>query len=387
MSAMPDQPSTTPDRAQVYAALDRILDPKSGQGLMRAGLVRGLTLGPGRAGFMMEVSAADARLYAPVRDEAEAALRAIPGVERAQVVLTAEAQHGHGHAHAHADRAQAPARGARLSDAALDQGRRPAPVPAGRPAHVRAVVAVASGKGGVGKSTVAVNLACALSSLGLRTGLLDADIYGPSAPLMLGLEGSPEVDEEKRLLPKDAFGVKAMSIGLIVKAEQAMIWRGPMASQALTQMLTETRWGSAEAPLDVLVVDLPPGTGDVQLTLVQRTQIDGVVVVSTPQEAALADVRRAAAMFAKVSTPILGIVENMAYFPDPATGAPIEIFGRGGARAEAERTGLPFLGEIPIDVELRKGADAGRPLVATAPDSATSKAFLSLAEKVRDRVL
>ena len=386
---MSDQPSTTPDRAQVYAALDRILDPKSGQGLMRAGLVRGLTLGPGRAGFMMEVSAADARLYAPVRDEAEAALRAMPGVERAQVVLTAEAQHGHAHAHAHAHAApaQAPARGARLSDAALDQGRRPAPVPAGRPANVRAVVAVASGKGGVGKSTVAVNLACALSRLGLRTGLLDADIYGPSTPLMLGLEGSPEVDEEKRLLPKDAFGVKAMSIGLIVKAEQAMIWRGPMASQALTQMLTETRWGSAEAPLDVLVVDLPPGTGDVQLTLVQRTQIDGVVVVSTPQEAALADVRRAAAMFAKVSTPILGIVENMAYFPDPATGAPIEIFGRGGARAEAERTGLPFLGEIPIDVELRKGADTGRPLVATAPDSATSKAFLGLAEKIRDRVL
>ena len=392
MNAMSDQPAT-PDRTQVYAALDRILDPKSGQGLMRAGLVRGLTLGPGRAGFMMEVSAADARLYAPVRDEAEAALRALPGVERAQVVLTAEAQHGHahghgdGHGHAHARPAQPPARGARLSDAALDQGRRPAPVPAGRPANVRAVVAVASGKGGVGKSTVAVNLACALSSLGLRVGLLDADIYGPSAPLMLGLEGSPEVDEEKRLLPKDAFGVKAMSIGLMVNAEQAMIWRGPMASQALTQMLTETRWGSADAPLDVLIVDLPPGTGDVQLTLVQRTPIDGAVVVSTPQEAALADVRRAGAMFAKVSTPILGIVENMAYFPDPATGAPIEIFGRGGARAEAERTGLPFLGEIPIDVELRKGADAGRPLVAAAPESATAKAFLSLAEKVRDRVL
>ena len=386
MNAMSD-PSATPDRAQVYAALDRILDPKSGQGLMRAGLVRGLTLGPGRAGFMMEVSAADARLYAPVRDEAEAALRAIVGVERAQVVLTAEAQQGHGHGHDHAHAHPAPARGARLSDAALDQGRPSAPVPAGRPENVRAVVAVASGKGGVGKSTVAVNLACALSRLGLRTGLLDADIYGPSAPLMLGLEGSPEVDEEKRLLPKDAYGVKAISIGLLVKAEQAMIWRGPMAAQALTQMLTQTRWATAEAPLDVLVVDLPPGTGDVQLTLVQRTQIDGAVIVSTPQEAALADVRRAAAMFAKVSTPILGIVENMAYFPDPATGAPIEIFGRGGARAEAERTGLPFLGEIPIDVELRKGADAGRPLVAVAPDSETSKAFLSLAEKVRDRVL
>ena len=388
MNAMSNQPAT-PDRAQVYAALDRILDPKSGQGLMRAGLVRGLTLGPGRAGFMMEVSAADARVYAPVREEAEAALRAIPGVERAQVVLTAEAQghsHNHGHAHAHA----APAGGARLSDAALDQGRRAAPVPAGRPAHVRAVVAVGSGKGGVGKSTVAVNLACALSSLGLRTGLLDADIYGPSAPLMLGLEGSPEVEhvgEEKWLLPKLAFGLKAMSIGLMVDAERALIWRGPMATQALTQMLTQTKWGTEAEPLDVLVVDLPPGTGDVQLTLVQKTKLDGAVIVSTPQEAALADVRRAAAMFAKLSTPVFGIVENMAYFPDPSTGAPIEIFGRGGARAEAERTGLPFLGEVPIDMELRKGADAGRPLVAVAPDSATSKAFLGLAEKVRDRVL
>jgi ATP-binding protein involved in chromosome partitioning len=173
----------------------------------------------------------------------------------------------------------------------------------------------------------------------------------------------------------------------MIDAERAMIWRGPMATQALTQMLTQTEWGTEDEPLDVLVVDLPPGTGDVQLTLVQKTKVDGAVVVSTPQEAALADVRRANAMFAKVNTPVLGLVENMAYFPNPATGEPIEIFGRGGARAEAERTGLAFLGEIPIDVELRKGCDEGRPLVATAPDSATAKAFLNLAEKVRDRVL
>jgi ATP-binding protein involved in chromosome partitioning len=381
MSAMSD-PTSAPDRNAVYAALDAVTDPKSGQGLMKAGLVRGLTLAPGRAGFMLEVGAQDAALYAPVRDQAEAALRALPGVERAQVVLTAEARPAHGHGHGHA-----PARGARLSDAAVDQQRRAAPVPAGRPEHVRAVVAVASGKGGVGKSTVAVNLACALAQLGLRAGLLDADIYGPSAPLMLGLEGAPEIDQDKKILPKPAFGVKAMSIGLMVNAEQAMIWRGPMATQALSQMLLETRWGSADEPLDVLVVDLPPGTGDVQLTLVQKTKIDGAVIVSTPQEAALADVRRAATMFAKVSTPVLGLVENMAYFPDPATGAPIEIFGRGGARAEAERTGLPFLGELPIDIDLRKGADAGRPLTAVSPDSATAKAFLGLAEKVRDRVL
>lgn len=373
----------TPDRAEVYSALDRILDPKSGQGLMKSGLVRGLTIGPGRAGFMMEVDAADARLYAPVRDEAEAALKAIPGVERAQVVLTAEAHHGHGHGHPPQAR-PGQRGGARLSDEALSEGRRAAPVPQGRPANVKAVVAVASGKGGVGKSTVAVNLACAFQRLGLRAGLLDADIYGPSAPLMLGLEGAPEVSEDKRLLPRTAFGIKAMSIGLMVNAEQAMIWRGPMASQALTQMLNETAWGSEADPLDVLVVDLPPGTGDVQLTLVQRTKIDGAVVVSTPQEAALADVRRAATMFAKVQVPVFGIIENMAYFPDPNTGQPIEIFGRGGARAEAERLGLAFLGEVPIDLELRKGGDEGRPLTATAPDSATAKAFLGLAEKVRD---
>jgi ATP-binding protein involved in chromosome partitioning len=313
-----------------------------------------------------------------VRDRAEAALRALPGVEQAQVVLTAEARGGHGHA---------PQRGARLSDAAVDQGRRAAPVPAGRPENVRAVVAVASGKGGVGKSTVAVNLACALARIGLRAGLLDADIYGPSAPLMLGLEGAPAIDENKKILPKTAFGLQAMSIGLMVNAEQAMIWRGPMATQALSQMLLETRWGTDEAPLDVLVVDLPPGTGDVQLTLVQKTKIDAAVIVSTPQEVALADVRRAATMFAKVSTPVAGLVENMAYFPDPTTGAPIAIFGRGGARAEAERVGMPFLAEIPIDIALREGADAGRPLVATTPDCSTSQAFIGLAEKVRDRVL
>ena len=372
--------TAAPDRSAVYAALDGIADPKSGAGLMQSGLVRGLTLAPGRAGFMIEVSAEEAALYAPVRDAAEAALLAIPGMERAQVVLTAEARHGHAQ--------HAAPRGAKLTDAAMTD-RRPAPVAAGRPEHVRAVVVVASGKGGVGKSTVAVNLACALANLGLRAGLLDADIYGPSAPLMLGLEGSLEVDDEKKFLPKTRFGLKAMSIGLIVPPERAMIWRGPIASRALSQMLLDTRWGTAEAPLDVLVVDLPPGTGDIHLEITQKTQIDGAVVVSTPQEAALADARRAAAMFATLPRPVtvLGLIENMAFFPDPSTGEPIEIFGRGGVRAEAERLGLPFLGELPIDMELRKGCDAGRPLVATSPDSETAKAFLSLAEKVRDKVL
>ena len=360
----------TPDRNAVLPALDTVVDPKSGQGLAAAGLARGLAIGPGRAGFMLEVPREDAALYAPVRELAERALAGVPGVERAQVVLTAESAP-----------AQPRARGARLSEQALDQGRPKAPVPVGRPEHVRAVLAVASGKGGVGKSTVSVNLACALAARGLRVGLLDADVYGPSAPVMLGLKGAPEYRDGK-MVPHEAWGLKANSVGLLVDADQAMIWRGPMASQALTQLLSETRWGTEERPLDVLVVDLPPGTGDVQLTLVQKTRLDGAVIVSTPQEVALADARRAVAMFGKIGTPVLGLVENMAFFPDPSTGAPIEIFGRGGARAEAERLGAPFLGEIPIDPALRQGADQGRPLVATAPESATARAFAEIAERV-----
>jgi ATP-binding protein involved in chromosome partitioning len=363
-----------PDKAAVLAALNRVRDPKSGAGLIDAGLVRGLTLREGRAGFMLEPAAADAALYAPVRSAAEAALLAVPGVRTAQVVLTAETRPP--------GRGPGGPRGARLSEAAIDQTKgRPAPVPTARPEHVRKVLAVASGKGGVGKSTVAVNLACALAARGLRVGLLDADVYGPSAPTMLGLSGAPPYEDGK-MRPHAAWGLKAMSIGLLVDSDKALVWRGPMASQALTQMLIETRWGSADAPLDVLVVDLPPGTGDVQLTLVQKTLIDGAVVVSTPQEVALADARRAVAMFGKTGTAVLGVVENMSFFPDPNTGAPIEIFGRGGARNEAGRLGVPFLGEIPIDPALRAGADAGRPLFAVAPEADVSRAFAGVAAEV-----
>ncbi len=281
----------------------------------------------------------------------------------------------------------APARSAKLSEAAVNQTRAKAPVPQGRPAHVRKVIAVASGKGGVGKSTVAVNLACALAAQGLNAGLLDADVYGPSAPTMLGVSDAPEYGEDKKLVPKAAWGLKMMSIGLLVGADQAMIWRGPMATQALSQMLGETRWGTEEAPLDVLVVDLPPGTGDVQLTLVQRTKLDGVVVVSTPQEVALADARRAVRMFGKLPdpAPILGVVENMAYFAD-SSGAEIPIFGRGGAKAEAERLGVPFLGEVPIELAIREGGDAGRPIVAADANSAGAKAFAAIASAVRKRL-
>jgi ATP-binding protein involved in chromosome partitioning len=251
--------------------------------------------------------------------------------------------------------------------------------PAERLAGVKRVIAVASGKGGVGKSTVAVNLACAFARLGFRTGLLDADIYGPSVPRMVGADQAPAFEGGK-LEPIFAWDLALMSIGFLVDESRAMIWRGPMASRALAQMIADVRW-DARGTLDLLIVDLPPGTGDVHLTLVQKLCVDGVVIVSTPSEVALADARRAHAMFGKVNppVPVLGLIENMAYFPDPATGAPLAIFGHGEARAEAARLEVPFLGEIPIDIALRLGGDTGRPLVATHLQSAVAQAFVGIA--------
>jgi ATP-binding protein involved in chromosome partitioning len=325
------------DRAAVEAVLNAIPDPATGQGLIASGVAKGLTVAADRAGFVIEVPAAAVAAYAPVRDTAEAALKAMPGMARVSVVLTAEA---------------APAaRKASLSKEAVDQTRPRAPVPTDRPAHVRRVLAIASGKGGVGKSTVSVNLAAAFARAGLSTGILDADVHGPSLPTMLGLSGKPDY-RDGMMEPHLAHGLKAMSVGLLTKAEDAMVWRGPMASQALTQMLTQTRWGTAEALLDILVVDLPPGTGDVQLTLIQKTPLDGAVIVSTPQEVALADARRAYALFERVNVPTLGVIENMSG----------EIFGRGGAEAEADRLGAPYLGDLPLDSRLRQAADAGRPV-------------------------
>ena len=381
-----------PDRTAILEALDRVVDPKSGKGLTSAGLVRGLVLRGGRVAFMLEVAPADIDLYRVVRDRAEAALADTDGVETAQVVLTTELQ---------SPSAPSAPRGAPMPDLKVSP-RRPLPgetpparrariaedpgaalhpmVDAERPPHVRKVIAVASGKGGVGKSTVSVNLAAAFAALGKRVGLLDADIYGPSAPTMLGVDGDPTFDAEKRLNPMEAWGVKVMSIGFIVEPGTANIWRGPMASSALRSLMN-SNWGTEAEPLDVLVIDLPPGTGDIQLTLVQKLKMDGVVIVSTPQEIALIDARRAAQMFDKTGAPILGVVENMAYFAD-STGARIPIFGTGGARAEAEKLGVPLLAEIPIEVALREACDAGRPLVATHPESPAAQAFLDLARRL-----
>jgi ATP-binding protein involved in chromosome partitioning len=382
---------STPDRAAVLAALDRVRDPKSGRGLAAAGLVQALVVGPDRAGFMIEVAAADAALYAPVRDEAEAVLRKVSGAGKVQVVLTASAGPAGpaGGTGASAERPPDPGivrvrRGARLSPQAQAQMSPAQPTAALKPANVRHVVAVASAKGGVGKSTVALNLAVAMAMLGRRVGLLDADVYGPSIPRMSGLDAEPELNAERKLVPLEAWGLKIMSIGFLVDEGAPMIWRGPIASSALNQMLNDVAWASEAAPMDVLVIDMPPGTGDVQLTLAQRVALSGAVVVSTPQEVALIDVRRGVAMFEKTHVPILGVVENMAYFPDPSTGEPIPIFGRGGAKTTAEALGAPFLGEIPIEVALRQACDDGRPFVAAGGDSAASKAFLAIAECVLD---
>ncbi len=286
----------------------------------------------------------------PLRAAVEARLKSLPGVTQAYVVLTAEKPDA-----------------ATLASAGKGQGL----------AQVKHIIAVASGKGGVGKSTVAVNLALALLASGLKVGLLDADIYGPSVPRLLGLVGKPEADGQM-LRPKQAFGLKAMSIGLLVDQDTAMIWRGPMATSALMQMMTDVDWG----PLDVLVLDLPPGTGDIQLTLAQRAKLAGAVIVSTPQDIALIDARKAIGMFGKVSVPILGLVENMSYFLCPTCGAQADIFGHGGAERTAHEFGVAYLGAVPLHMDIRATSDAGTPVVATQPQSAHAQAFMAIAGQV-----
>jgi ATP-binding protein involved in chromosome partitioning len=344
----------------VLAALARVIDPESGRDVVSSGLISGLTVREGQVGFALEVEPAAARAKEPLRQAAEQAVKDLPGVTRAMVVLTAEKPPEASAA------ARTPAADPKSADAKTNGM-----------AGVKQVIAVASGKGGVGKSTVAVNLALSLSALGLKVGLLDADIYGPSVPRMLGLAGRPD-STGLMLHPMEAYGLKAMSIGLLVDPDTAMIWRGPMATSALQQMMTDVAWGA----LDLLVVDMPPGTGDIQLTMAQRVPLAGAVVVSTPQDIALIDARKGIAMFKKVNVPILGLVENMSFFICPSCGTRSDIFGHGGARETAETLGVPFLGEVPLHMAIRETSDDGRPIVATAISSPQASAFLEIAGQV-----
>lgn len=353
----------------ILRALELVKLPASGQSLAASGRIGDILIDGGKVIFAIGIDATEANAMEPVRKAAESAVGGIPGVTQVLVGLTADKAPG-----------RAPSQAAEARRQAHGQPGPGGPVPkaAGIPG-VKQIIAVASGKGGVGKSTTTANLAVGLATLGLKVGVLDADIYGPSVPKIFGITGKPRLVSGRTLAPMEAYGLKIMSIGFLIDEETPMIWRGPMVISAITQMLREVAWGE----LDVLVVDMPPGTGDAQLTMAQQTPLAGAVIVSTPQDLALLDARRGVAMFKKVEVPILGIVENMSYFICPECGHRSDIFAHGGARHEAERLGVPFLGEIPLAMPIRETSDGGRPIVASDPDSAHAKAYVALARQVK----
>ncbi|MEI9888535.1 MAG: Mrp/NBP35 family ATP-binding protein [Rhizomicrobium sp.] len=356
-------------RDDVLRALDGIIDPASGRSVVQQDMIQGLVIRDGNIGFAVEVDPARGATAEPLRKACEDAVAALAGVLSVTAVLTAH-QGAAPKPHQHA--AATPSGGAH-------QHARPRaePAPAMGLPGVAAVIAVASGKGGVGKSTVAANLAIALGQLGLKVGLLDADIYGPSVPRLFDIRDKPRTDG-KKIIPIEKYGIKIMSLGFLIREDEAVVWRGPMVQSALTQMLNDSTW----APLDVLVLDMPPGTGDAQLTISQRVPLRGAVIVSTPQDIALIDARKGIAMFEKTKVPVLGIVENMSTFICPNCGHESHIFGHGGARAEARRMGVPFLGEIPLVPVIRETSDAGRPIVVHLPDSKEAQAFRAVAKEV-----
>jgi len=357
----------------VLAALGKVSSP-DGKPLPATGTLSDVIATDGKVFFSITVDAGEVKRWEPVRERAEAAVRATPGVSSALVALTGERAPGAGPASAPPRRPAA----AQQGGARPQPGGHAAPTPAGIPG-VEAIIAVASGKGGVGKSTTAVNLALGLRDLGLKVGILDADIYGPSMPKLLAIRERPQTIGGNRLKPIARHGMAVMSIGFLIEEETPMIWRGPMVMSAITQMLRDVEWGT----LDVMVVDMPPGTGDAQLTMAQQVPLKGAVIVSTPQDLALIDARRGIAMFRRVNVPVLGIVENMSYFQCPHCGERSDIFGHGGARHEAERLDVPFLGEVPLDMEIREKSDAGLPVVAIAPDGEHAKIYRAIAERVR----
>ena len=357
---------------EILDALAKVTEPESGKDIVSAGLVRGLQIKDGHIGFSIEVDPKRGAELEPMRKLAEEVVYDIKGVISATVVLTAETAQGGG--------AGAPGDNA------------PGGPPPGGPAPkigtpdllpgVKSIVAVASGKGGVGKSTTAVNLALGLAAAGHKIGLMDADIYGPSMPRMMGISGQPSSSDGKNLDAMENYGIKVMSMGFMVEEDTPMIWRGPMVQSALEQMLRDVNWGE----LDALIVDMPPGTGDAQLTMAQRVPLTGAIIVSTPQDIALLDARRGLNMFRKVDVPVLGLIENMSYFTCPHCGERSDIFSHGGARAEADKLGMDFLGEIPLHMDIRKTSDSGRPIVVSDPDSEYAKAYRAIADKTWDNI-
>ncbi|MEM5473656.1 iron-sulfur cluster carrier protein ApbC [Hoeflea sp. AS60] len=368
---------------QILEQLKRVKGPNLTGNIVDLGLVSGIVVADDEVTFSISVPAYLAEQLDPLRAAAEKAAMSVPGVTRAKVTLTANRK---GEAVNPVPVRGAPSVAQSSAVPPPMQGRAPSPPPApGTKAPVPgigAIIAVASGKGGVGKSTTSVNLALALQANGMKVGILDADIYGPSMPRLLNISGRPQAGENRIMTPLEGYGLKVMSMGFLVDEETAMVWRGPMLMQALTQMLREVAWGE----LDVLIVDMPPGTGDAQLTMSQNVPLAGVVIVSTPQDLALIDARKGLKMFRKVDVPILGIIENMSSFICPDCGGQQNIFGHGGAHAEAERIGVPFLGEVPLVMAIRETSDNGTPIVVSDPDSVQARIYRDIADRIWTRL-
>ena len=337
----------------VLTALRRVQDPDLKRDIVSLGFVKHLTVDGGRVAFQIELTTPACPVKDLMREEARKAVQAVPGVASVEIGMTAQVR-----------RSIASPNAERLTPT------------------IKNIIPIASGKGGVGKSTVSANLALALAASGARVGLMDADVYGPSIPTILGIKTQPQVDEHNRITPVEQDGLKVISMGFFMKPEEAVVWRGPMLHKTVEQFLGGVIWSE----LDYLIVDLPPGTGDIQLSLCQLIPITGAVIVSTPQDVALNVAQKAITMFKKLNAPVLGVIENMSAYLCPHCGARDEIFGKGGARAIAERLGLPFLGEIPLATPIRASADAGRPIVLSDPDSPGAKAFIAAAEQLAAQV-